>query len=69
MVAALIGTIIMSIATGSMLIAISMSNEAIDKSGKHPITKDEEKIILKAGYEKENIRALNDFIEKNIDLK
>tara|TARA_B100000242_G_scaffold153322_1_gene109479 strand:- start:6225 stop:6431 length:207 start_codon:yes stop_codon:yes gene_type:complete len=68
MVAALVGSIIMSIATASMLIAISMSNEAMDKSGKHGLTKDEKNIVIKAGFEKENIKDLNRYIE-NIDLK
>ena len=68
MVAALVGSIIMSIATASMLIAISMSNEAMDKSGKHGVTKDEKNIIINAGNEKEDIRVLNEFI-KGIDLK
>ena len=68
MVAALVGSIIMSIATASMLIAISMSNEAMDKSGKHGLTRDERNIISEAGYEKENIRDLNKYIE-DIDLK
>ena len=50
MISSLVGAVIMSAATVAMLIAIRLTDNALNKVGKYPLT-DEEKMILEdAGF-------------------
>ena len=60
MLSALLGSFIMSMATVSLLIAIDLTNKAIDQAGKTPLNDYEKKIILNAGYNNLDIKKLNE---------
>ena len=59
MLSALLGSFIMSMATISLLIAIDLSNKAINQAGKYPLSRHEKEMILNAGYNKEDIKNLD----------
>ena len=63
MISSLIGAVIMSAATVAMLVALNISNQAIKKVGKHPITVQEKEILLNAGFSSEEIDLVNQDIE------
>ena len=48
MISSLVGAVIMSAATVAMLVALNMSNQAIKKVGKHPITEQEKEAMKEA---------------------
>lgn len=61
MISALVGAVIMSGVTVAMLLAISVSDDALKQSGKYPLTKNEEGILRDAGLV-EKIESINDDI-------
>ncbi len=63
MISSLVGAVIMSAATVAMLVALNISNQAIKKVGKHPITEQEKEILLNAGFSSEEIDLVNQDIE------
>ena len=52
MISALIGSVIMSAVTLSMLLAIDITDEALYKVGKYPLTNQERQILKNAGLTK-----------------
>ena len=63
MISSLVGAVIMSAATVAMLVALNISNQAIKKVGKHPITEQEKEILLNAGFTSADIDLVNQDIE------
>jgi len=58
MIAGLIGTIIASMATASLLIAIRIGDATIKNAGKYPLTSSEKAILINAGYEKKDLQNI-----------
>ena len=63
MISSLFGAVIMSAATIAMLVALNITNQALKKVGKHPITEQEKEIILNAGFTSGDIDLVNQDIE------
>ena len=63
MISALIGSVIMSAVTLAMLLAIEITDEALNKVGKYPLTNQERKILIDAGYNFEDIENINEEIK------
>ena len=63
MISALIGSVIMSAVTVAMLIAIKVSDNALSKVGKYPLTEEERKILRDAGFNAIDISNINDEIK------
>ena len=63
MISALIGSVIMSAVTLAMLLAIDITDEALNKVGKYPLTNQERKILIDAGYNLEDIENINEEIK------
>ena len=64
MISALIGTVIMSAVTVAMLIAIRVTNNALDNVGKYPLTDDEKEILEDAGFNDPiQIKEINNELE------
>tara|TARA_B100000214_G_scaffold340124_1_gene286389 strand:+ start:289 stop:504 length:216 start_codon:yes stop_codon:yes gene_type:complete len=63
MVSALIGSVIMSSVTIAMLIAINITDKALKKVGKYPLTNDEKSILKDAGYDSIDIDNINEEIK------
>ena len=63
MISALIGSVIMSAITLAMLLAIDITDEALKKVGKYPLTNQEQKILIDAGYNLEDIENINEEIK------
>ena len=63
MISALIGSVIMSAVTLAMLLAIDITDEALNKVGKYPLTIQERKILIDAGYNLEDIENINEEIK------
>ena len=59
MISALIGSVIMSAVTLAMLLAIDITDKALNKVGKYPLTTQERKILIDAGYNLEDIANIN----------
>ena len=59
MISALIGSVIMSAVTVAMLIAINVTDKALNKVGKYPLTNEEREILIDAGYNLVDIENLN----------
>ena len=62
MISALIGSVIMSAVTLAMLLAIDITDEALNKVGKYPLTIQERQILIDAGYNFEDIENINEEI-------
>ena len=62
MISALIGTVVMSAVTVAMLLAVDVTDKALIKVGKYPLTSQERKILIDAGY-------LNDINNFNLEIK
>ena len=58
MIASLIGVIIASMATTSLLLAIRYGDAAIKGAGKYPLTSSEKAIILNAGYDNNDLKNI-----------
>ena len=61
MISALIGTVIMSAVTVAMLIAIRVTDNALNNVGKYPLTENEKQILEDAGLDDPiQIKDIND---------
>ena len=63
MISALVGSVIMSAVTLAMLLAIDITDKALNKVGKYPLTTQERQILIDAGYSMEDIENINQEIE------
>ena len=63
MISSLVGAVIMSAATVAMLVALNISNNALKKVGKNPITEQEKEILLNAGFTTGDFDLVNQDIE------
>ena len=63
MISALIGSVIMSAVTLAMLLAIDITDKALNKVGKYPLTSEERQILIDAGFNFQDIEIINQEIE------
>ena len=63
MISALIGSVIMSAVTLAMLLAIDITDKALNKVGKYPLTSKERQILIDAGFNSQDIEIINQEIE------
>ena len=63
MISALIGSVIMSAVTVAMLIAINITDKALNKVGRYPLTSKEKQILIDAGYNSLDIENINQDIK------
>jgi len=63
MISALIGSVIMSAVTVAMLIAVDVTDKALLKVGKYPLTIEERQILINAGFNLNEIDNLNEDIK------
>ncbi len=63
MISALIGSVIMSAVTVAMLIAVDVTDKALLKVGKYPLSSQERKILIDAGFNLTEIENLNQEIK------
>jgi len=63
MISALVGSVIMSAVTLAMLLAIDITDKSLNKVGKYPLTNQERKILIDAGYDLEDIENVNQEIK------
>ena len=59
MISALIGSVIMSALTVAMLMAVDVTDKALLKVGKYPLTNQERQILIDAGFNLTDIENLN----------
>ena len=59
MISALIGSVIMSAVTVAMLMAVDVTDKALLKVGKYPLTNQERQILIDAGFNLTDIENLN----------
>ena len=59
MISALVGAVIMSGVTVAMLLAITVSDNALKKVGKYPLTKQERQILTDAGFNSQDVKDIN----------
>jgi len=63
MISSLLGSVIMSAVTLAMLLAIDITDKALNKVGKYPLTKQERQILIDAGYNFVDIENINQEIK------
>ena len=63
MISALIGSVIMSAVTVAMLISINITDKALKKVGKNPLSNEEKSILKDAGYGLIDIKNINEEIK------
>ncbi len=63
MISALIGSVIMSAVTIAMLLAIDITDKALNKVGRYPLTNKEREILIDAGYNSLDIENINQEIK------
>ena len=63
MISALIGSVIMSAVTLAMLLAVDITDKALIKVGKYPLTSQERQILIDAGFDWEDIENINQEIK------
>ena len=63
MISALIGSVIMSAVTLARLLAIDITDKALNKVGKYPLTSEERQILIDAGFNLQDIEIINQEIE------
>ena len=63
MISSLIGSVIMSAVTLAMLLAIDITDKALSKVGKYPLTTQERQILIDAGFKIKDIEDINQAIE------
>tara|TARA_B100001093_G_scaffold402440_1_gene390242 strand:+ start:169 stop:378 length:210 start_codon:yes stop_codon:yes gene_type:complete len=63
MISALIGSVIMSAVTVAMLLAINITEKALNKVGRYPLTDKERQILIDAGYNLLDIENINQDIK------
>ena len=66
MISALIGSVIMSAVTVAMLLAIEITDKALSNVGKYPLTTQERKILIDAGFNFQDIENINQEIKSLI---
>tara|TARA_Y100000994_G_scaffold69492_1_gene56796 strand:- start:9 stop:218 length:210 start_codon:yes stop_codon:yes gene_type:complete len=59
MISSLVGSVIMSAVTVAMLIAINITDKALKEVGKYPLTNEEKKILIDAGFNYIDIENIN----------
>ena len=64
MISALIGSVIMSAVTVAMLVAINITDKALSNIGKYPLTIEERKILIDAGFSLIDIENINEEIKQ-----
>ena len=64
MISALIGSVIMSAVTVAMLVAINITDKALSNVGKYPLTSEERKILIDAGFSLIDIDNINEEINQ-----
>ena len=64
MISALIGSVIMSAVTVAMLISINITDKALSNVGKYPLTSEERKILIDAGFSLIDIENINEEIKQ-----
>mgnify|MGYP000409522706 FL=1 len=67
MISSLIGSVIMSAVTVAMLLAIDITDKALTKVGKYPLTTQERQILIDAGFNMQDIEIINQEI-KSLDF-
>ena len=63
MISALIGTVIMSAVSVAMLMAVDVTDKALFKVGKYPLTSQERQLLIDAGFNKKDIENVNEEIK------
>ena len=63
MISALIGSVIMSAVTVAMLMAVDVTDKSLFKVGKYPLTIQERKILIDAGFNLIEIEDVNQEIK------
>jgi len=63
MISALIGAVVMSAVTVAMLLAVDVTDKALIKVGKYPLTTQERKILIDAGFNLNDIENINSEIK------
>ena len=63
MISSLIGSVIMSAVTLAMLLAINITDKALIKVGKYPLTSQERQILIDAGFKLKDIENINQQIQ------
>ena len=58
MISSLIGSVIMSAVTLAMLLAINITDKALNKVGKYPLTSQERQILIDAGFKLKDIEII-----------
>ena len=59
MISALIGAAIMSAVTVAMLLAVDVTDKALIKVGKYPLTRQERELLIDAGFNLNDIENIN----------
>ncbi len=59
MISSLVGSVIMSAVTVAMLIAINVTDKALKEVGRYPLTNEEKKILIDAGFNYIDIENIN----------
>ena len=63
MISALIGSVIMSAVSVAMLMAIDVTDKALLKVGKYPLTSQERQLLIDAGFNLNDIENINSEIK------
>ena len=63
MISALVGTVVMSAVTVAMLLAVDVTDKALIKVGKYPLTKQERKILFDADFNLNDVENINSEIK------
>ena len=63
MISSLVGSVIMSAVTLAMLLAVNITDKALKKVGKYPLTKKERQILIDAGFKLKDIEIINQEIK------
>ena len=63
MISALIGAVIMSGVTVALLLAVQVTDNALNKVGKYQLTNKEKQILRDAGFDSQDIESVNDDID------
>ena len=63
MISSLIGSVIMSAVSVAMLMAVEVTDKALFKVGKYPLTSQERQILIDAGFNLTEIENLNQEIK------
>ena len=66
MISALIGAVVMSAVTVAMLLAVDVTDKALIKAGKYPLTKQERQILIDADFDLNDIENINSEIKTRL---